>query len=64
MHSDFEATKLLNEIIDERGAARIVIVGDYGASLESFCFQVTEPWVPDDYPALDLDPRMGGVPWI
>jgi hypothetical protein len=60
MHSDFEATRMLNEIVDEQAGARIVIVGDYGASLESFVFQVTEPWVPDDYPHLDLTPRMDG----
>jgi hypothetical protein len=60
MHSDFEATRMLNEIVDEQAGARIVIVGDYGASLESFVFTVTEPWVPDDYPHLDLTPRMDG----
>jgi hypothetical protein len=62
MHSDFEATRMLNEIVDEQAGARIVIVGDYGASLESFVFTVTEPWVPDNYPELDLTSKMGGTP--
>jgi hypothetical protein len=57
MHRDYEAAKLLAEILDEFNAARIITVCDETASRDSFLFQVAQPELPDDHPGLDLTDR-------
>jgi hypothetical protein len=60
MHRDYEAAKLLAEILDEFNAARIITVCDETASRDSFLFQVAQPELPDDRSELDLTVRTIG----
>ncbi|KJB90021.1 hypothetical protein N826_07620 [Skermanella aerolata KACC 11604] len=57
MYLDYEAARMLNFLLDEHGSARIIIVADEGASLESFRWYITEPNILDDDHNLDLRPR-------
>lgn len=60
MHQDYEAAKMLHETVEEYGAARIVILADEIASLDSFLLQIAPPTVTDDDAALEMTPRTLG----
>ena len=61
MHEDYAGCHLLHEIIEDYGAARIVILCDEVADLRSFLWQITNPTITDDDPALELTPRSIGT---